>query len=154
MFMIATGYGDVSYNSRRNLLAAMPWTQKTFFHLFNIQYNASTSNNYTVKLLKRSKWQSGLGSIKFLAIIYSLYKGLLSLIFPNCSLMIASIEGDICGFDLDPNGESAVVVNSHGLCMVTDINTGNALLPMGIDNKIGIFPLLYQICYHHPYSQI
>ena len=54
-FILVTGYGDVVYNSRRNLLAAIPVTGKMLFHLFNIQYSA-LKNNYTVSLLAKMKW--------------------------------------------------------------------------------------------------
>ena len=47
--------GDVTYNSRRNLLGAIPSGGQIAYHLFNIEYNALKSN-YSVKLLRKSKW--------------------------------------------------------------------------------------------------
>ena len=52
-----TGFGDVTYNSRRNLLCAIPLAEKAAYHLWDLGYSGQKSN-YGAKLLKKSKWQS------------------------------------------------------------------------------------------------
>lgn len=57
IFWLDTGRGDVSYNSRRNFLCALPLGRKIAYHLYNIGYSAQNSN-YSVKLLRKSKWHA------------------------------------------------------------------------------------------------
>lgn len=54
--MLETGFGDVTYNSRRGLLGAISVEKETAYHLYHVGYS-SQKNNYCVKLLKKSKWQ-------------------------------------------------------------------------------------------------
>ncbi len=55
MIPIVIGDGDVIYNSRRNIFGAIPVGQKIAYHLFNVDANASNSENI-VKLNRKSKW--------------------------------------------------------------------------------------------------
>jgi len=50
-----TGYGDVTFNPRRNLLGAMPVGRKTAYHLFN--FGISKSDDI-VRLIRKSRWHS------------------------------------------------------------------------------------------------
>lgn len=50
-----TGYGDVSYNSRRNILGAISLDKKVAYHLWVIEYSQQ-KNNYNIKLLQKAKW--------------------------------------------------------------------------------------------------
>ena len=50
-----TGHGDVTYNSRRNILGAIPVGKTIAYHLFNIDPNASSAKDI-VKLHRKSKW--------------------------------------------------------------------------------------------------
>ena len=57
IFSLVTGYGDITYNSRRSILGAVPLDQKISYHLFNVDYNASKTKDI-VKLSRKSKWHS------------------------------------------------------------------------------------------------
>lgn len=50
-----TGQGDVTYNSRRNILGAIPINGKVSYHLFNVDISGSNTND-VVKLSRQSKW--------------------------------------------------------------------------------------------------
>ncbi len=50
-----TGNGAVTYNSRRNTLAAVPVTGRAAYHLFTIDKSSKTED--TVRLNRKSKWQ-------------------------------------------------------------------------------------------------
>ena len=49
-----TGLGDVSYNLRRSILSAIPLEEKISYHFFNIDANASKTEDI-VKLIRKSK---------------------------------------------------------------------------------------------------
>jgi hypothetical protein len=51
------GWGDVSYNSRRGILAAIPAAGRIGYHLFNVDAKASNDDDI-VKLSRKSKWHS------------------------------------------------------------------------------------------------
>ena len=53
--LLATGYGDVAYNPRRNILGAIPVGGKIAYHLYNFD-NSKVGNS--VKLTRKSKWHS------------------------------------------------------------------------------------------------
>ena len=53
--ILDVGDGDITYNSRRNILAAIPLTEKIAYHLFDVGYSAR-KNSPSVKLLKKAKW--------------------------------------------------------------------------------------------------
>ena len=57
IFSLVTGYGDITYNSRRSILGAVPLAQKISYHLFNVGSNASKTKDI-VKLIRKSKWHS------------------------------------------------------------------------------------------------
>ena len=50
IFSLGTGYGDITYNSRRGILGAVPLDTTISYHLFNVDSNASKTNNDIVKL--------------------------------------------------------------------------------------------------------
>ena len=51
------GDGDMTYNPRRNILAAIPLREKIAYHLFDLGYSVR-KNNFSIKLLKKAKWNS------------------------------------------------------------------------------------------------
>lgn len=55
--LLVAGIGDVAFNSRRNLLCALPVKDEYAYHLFSVAYTASKSI-YDVKLLQKAKWSS------------------------------------------------------------------------------------------------
>lgn len=55
-FLQDSSSGDVSYNSRRGILSAIPVAGKVAYHIFNIEYSRQKKTNYNVKLLKKAKW--------------------------------------------------------------------------------------------------
>ena len=57
IFSLDTGYGDMTYNSRRGILGAVPPYKKISYHLFNVDSNASKTEDI-VKLIRKSKWHS------------------------------------------------------------------------------------------------
>ena len=54
-FLEITGYGDVTYNSRRSILGAIPVEGKIAYHLYNF-ITGKTGN--IVKLIRKSRWHS------------------------------------------------------------------------------------------------
>ena len=54
---LGTGEGDITYNSRRGILGAVPLCKKISYHLYNIGSNASKTKDI-VKLVRKSKWHS------------------------------------------------------------------------------------------------
>ncbi len=57
IILLVVGFGDVTYNSRRSVLAAIPVTEKIAYHLFNVDAYASNTKEI-VKLSRKSKWHS------------------------------------------------------------------------------------------------
>ena len=57
-YILSLGTGDITYNSRRNILGAFPLYREISYHLFNVDSNASKTNKDIVKLTRKSKWQS------------------------------------------------------------------------------------------------
>ena len=57
IFSLATGHGDITYNSRRGIIGAVPLYGKISYHLFNVGSNASKTKDI-VKLIRKSKWHS------------------------------------------------------------------------------------------------
>jgi len=51
---LATGEGDVIYNSRRSLLGTIPVKGKIEYHLYN--FNTGKAGNI-IKLIRKSKWR-------------------------------------------------------------------------------------------------
>ena len=59
--LLETGFADLSYNVKRNILGAVSIRGVTSYHLFCIDtYN--TNPNEIVKLSRRSKWQEKHGN--------------------------------------------------------------------------------------------
>lgn len=52
---VVTGYGDITYNSRRGILGTISVSGKISYHLYTIDTNPSQMNN-SVKLCRKSKW--------------------------------------------------------------------------------------------------
>ena len=55
MISLDTGYGDVTYNTRRCFLGAISVSGKIAYHLYNVT-TGKTGN--IVKLIRKSKWHS------------------------------------------------------------------------------------------------
>ena len=55
--LLVTGYGDLTYNSKRNLFGAMCQSEKTAYHLFSFNTDSVNAKD-VVKLSRRSKWHS------------------------------------------------------------------------------------------------
>ena len=61
IFSLDTGFGDITYNSRRSILGAVPLNKKISYHLFNVDSHASKTKDI-VKLIRKSKWHSQHGN--------------------------------------------------------------------------------------------
>ena len=48
-------YGDLTYNTKRNLLGAISVTGKIAYHLFTVNTNCSNLKD-SAKLIRKSKW--------------------------------------------------------------------------------------------------
>ena len=57
IFFLDTGFGDITYNSRRSIFGAVPLDKKISYHLFTVDSNASKTKDI-VKLTRKSKWHS------------------------------------------------------------------------------------------------
>ena len=55
-FPLETCSGDVTYNTRRNILGALSVTDKISYHLFNVEYSQKEKSSYNVRVLKKAKW--------------------------------------------------------------------------------------------------
>lgn len=55
-FSLVLGVGDVAYNSRRGIFGAISLLGKASYHLFDIGYSELKQSDYSVKLLKKTKW--------------------------------------------------------------------------------------------------
>ena len=56
-----TGWGDLTYNKKRNLLGAISVSGKIAYHLFTVDANYINIKE-CVKLIRKSKWHSQYGS--------------------------------------------------------------------------------------------
>ena len=54
---IVTGFGDITYNSRRSIFGAMPIKGKIEYHLFSVDIYPSKIQDM-VRLCRKSKWHS------------------------------------------------------------------------------------------------
>ena len=54
---IVTGFGDLTYNTKRNLLGAISLSGKIAHHLFSVDTDCVNTKE-SVKLLRKSKWHS------------------------------------------------------------------------------------------------
>ena len=107
---LGTGYGDVSYNPRRNLLGAISLQGKIAYHLYHFD---TSRNEKLVKLYRKSKWQiRNNGS-----------QGDTFFFVPRLPWL--HLVNFITGLDFNPAGESAATIDYCGNCVVSDINTGN-----------------------------
>ncbi len=57
IILLVVGFGDVTYNSRRSILGAIPVAGRIAYHLFNVDAKASNAGDI-VKLKRKSKWHS------------------------------------------------------------------------------------------------
>ena len=53
-----TGCGDVAYNLRRSFLAAVSVEGEIAYHLFHVDTHSPAVTEKTVRLARRSKWQT------------------------------------------------------------------------------------------------
>ena len=54
---LVTGWGDITYNPRRNMLAAISVANKISYHLFKIDTNAARPGEIA-RLYRKAKWHS------------------------------------------------------------------------------------------------
>ena len=57
IFSLETGHGDITSNSRRSILGAIPLHGKFSYNLFNVDSNTFKTKDI-VKLIRKSKWRS------------------------------------------------------------------------------------------------
>ena len=65
IFSLETGDGDITYNSRRGILGAVPLDEKISCRLFNVGSTTSKTNEI-VKLIRKSKWHSQYGNHRYI----------------------------------------------------------------------------------------
>ena len=109
IFSLATGNGDITYNSRRGILGAIPLEQKTSYHLFNVGSNASKTKDI-VKLIRKSKWHSQYGKHQS---------------YIDTSNLLYSLGGCITALDFNPTGEYVAIIDMAGVCLISDVTTDN-----------------------------
>ena len=63
LFIIDTGFGDLTYNSKRNLLGAISVSGKIAYHLFFVDTNCLNIKK-SVKLIRKSKWHLQYGTVQ------------------------------------------------------------------------------------------
>ncbi len=55
IILLVVGFGDMTYNSRRSILSAIPVAGRIAYHLFNLDTYASNTKEI-VKLNRKTKW--------------------------------------------------------------------------------------------------
>ena len=104
---------DVTYNSRRGILGAIPVSKETAYHLFNIDANAPKAGDI-VKLYRKSKWHSQHSNA-------------------TCNWLIECIFDTDCkitGLDFNPTGEYVATIdeNNHLLNTLGNLNLYSSLV--------------------------
>lgn len=117
-FFLGVGQGDIIYNVRRNILAAIPLEKRIAYHLFSIDANPSNVNTI-VKLNRKSKWHSQ----------YSPKMGNLKI---NCSGYNDCLGNSITGLDFNPMGEHIATIDEYGVCLISDVNTAGYSFHLGL----------------------
>lgn len=130
---LETGFGDVTYNSRRNILGSISLGGKISYHLYNIEYGGQKSN-YCVKLLRKSKWHSEYSNNESNWWISH-----------NRFRSHFHQENYNPGLAFDPTGEVAATIDRHGMLLVTDITSDACRLHLkvGSEGSLELSPLLY-----------
>lgn len=107
-----TCVGDVTYNSRRGILGAIPLYKKIGYHLFRIDANASKED--IVKLYRKSKW-------------------------PEWNYDGDWKDGVISGLDFNPTGEYAATIDQMATVVISDVDTNNCIYNSEDDDDDDIF---------------
>ena len=116
MLSLATSYGDLTYNTRRNVLGAIPLTGKIAYHLWIIEYSGQRSN-YDIKLLRKSRWP----------VQHKVDTGIYNY---SCSIYWSHIyleENWISSFDFNPTGDTVATFGADTICSISDMNTDNCI---------------------------
>ena len=108
---LVNGFGDVTYNSRRNFLGAMCVGEEIAYHLYNF---GTLKSDGIVKLIRKSRWHSQ----------YSAQFGNNKLI-PHCRpILIGSyLDNFNTSLDFSPSGETVATIDKYGVCLISDVNT-------------------------------
>ena len=106
LFSLGTGYGDITYNSRRGILGAVPLYGKISYHLFNVGSHVSKTNDI-VKLIRKSKWHSQYGKHQS---------------YIDTSNLLYSLEEYITALDFNPTGEYVATIDKKGVCLISDVD--------------------------------
>ncbi len=128
-------YGDVTYNSRRSILGAIPLGQEIAYHLFTIDTSASNAGGI-VKLNRKSKWHSQYNPQKGRRSLFSRY---LSFRYIQYLLKTLHLDNFVVGFDFNTAGDSIATIDHFGVCFISDVNTNNYgfYLQVGNENSDG-----------------
>ena len=126
------GNGDVTFNSRRNLLGVISITNKVAYHLFNIDGDGT-------KLCRKSKWLSSPFGMKNNGKSFFSSKSKNSQPLPQIMLnkdlinpsnkykekflTILFLGNYIASFDFNPQGESVAMIDCYGICAIANIDS-------------------------------
>ena len=58
--VLVTGFGDLTYNTKRNLLGAISISNEIAYHLFSVDINGLNIKG-SIKLIRKSRWHSQYG---------------------------------------------------------------------------------------------
>ncbi len=119
--LLGVGRGDVAYNSRRGILAAIPVPDKIAYHLFNVDAYASNTKEI-VKLNRKSKWHSQYSTREGNWFLFAAKHPFITFSYLLITLHLVNL---IAGFDFNPAGESFATIDSYGMCLISDVNTNN-----------------------------
>lgn len=117
--------GDVVYNPRRKLIAALPKSGKITYHLFNLQY---LSGNYHVNLLRKAK-----ASTKYKPCNQTFGCKLRMFHFHN---WLNFRDDWTSGYDFEPNGDLFAFSDSRGIYFISDVDSNNIKFELSM-NKGG-----------------
>mgnify|MGYP000913279474 FL=1 len=121
--LLGTGYGDVAFNPRRNILGAMCVKGKIAYQLYNF---GTSKSDGIVKLIRKTKWHSQ----------YSTKKGNNQFIsYVRLVLIFLYLDNHITSLDFSPNGETVATIDYYGTCLISDVNTDSYRFHLNMEMK-------------------
>ena len=138
---IDVGYGDFTYNTKRNLLGAISLGGKIAYHLFSVDPNPVNPKE-SIKLIRKSKWHLQYSDKR------SKFNILLALIILTIP-MISYLDNAISGLDFNSLGTLTASIDEYGVCLISDVNTNDYSFHLRMSSEFGnlsnyLFSLLYQ----------
>lgn len=144
IFFLEPGYGDVTYNARRNILGAIGLQGKIEYHLFSIQ-SGNQKDNHTLKLLRKARWHPKhldefSNFTNFVIILTDILKTRESFLIFNDDYSYSllspnTLDVAVVSLDFNTNGEVVATLDKAGSCLISDINTHSCNFSIRVEKK-------------------